>query len=373
MTASPPDVSVVIVNYNSGQHLAANLDGFLLPGNPLRTELVVVDCASPIDQTRHLEAARRRGARVIALDHNAGYAGGLNTGLAASSGRIVILANADVMALTQVVPELAACLDANPDVAFVTPRAYCDLGRTFQVPDFRLPTRRAIAAELAGRLSGRVAAWIGMRNTRSRVAYWSATAATEHSSLHGALLATRRETLAAIGGFDPSFPLYYEDTDVFRRASRAGYRLVSLPSPRIVHLVHRSSATVWDQAMAKLAIGRRLYLRRHLGPITAGVDRLAGRAIAAWTGRRPAAPVRPFVELAATASPTFAWRNASDEVVVEVALDPHFIEAVGHLTRGASFVMSEPTWDSLLPGVYYMRALRVAGLSELARWRLLKS
>lgn len=372
MAVLRPDVSVVIVNFNSGQHLAANLHGLLLPGNPLQTDIVVVDCASPIDQSQHLDAAAQRGARVIRLDHNAGYAGGLNAGLAATKGRIVMLLNADVQPLAQVVPELVACLDAHPDVAFATPRAYCDRGSTFLVPDFHVPTRRTLAAELFGRISGRAAARITLRNTRSRVAFWSATTMTEHSALHGAFLATRRDTLAAIGGLDASFPLYYEDTDVFRRASLAGYRLVSLPGPGIVHLIHRSSATVWHEAMAKLEVGRQRYLRRHIGPFTAGIDRLARHMVGAWARRRPPRPTRPFVDVAADTRPTLAWQGPPDEAVIEMAIDPHFLEAVGHFTRGVAFTASAETWASLERGTYFVRALRRADLAELMRWRLAK-
>src|SRR5262245_11019207 len=93
------EVSIVIVNFNSGAFLAGLLES-LSPERQggLAAEIVVVDNASPEDQSLALADAEARGARVLRLTQNTGYAGGCNRGAAATRGRFLLLLNADVVA-----------------------------------------------------------------------------------------------------------------------------------------------------------------------------------------------------------------------------------------------------------------------------------
>ena len=78
-----PQVSVVIVNYNSGSALASTLASLSEGLDGLAWEAVVVDNAST-DGSEHV-AEGRPNVRVVRHSANAGFAAGVNIGAAASS------------------------------------------------------------------------------------------------------------------------------------------------------------------------------------------------------------------------------------------------------------------------------------------------
>ena len=58
---------------------------------------------------------------------------------------------------------------------------------------------------------------------------------TEVDAVSGAAFAIRRETLETLGGFDPDFFLYMEDTDLSWRARLAGYACLCAPQSVVHH------------------------------------------------------------------------------------------------------------------------------------------
>src|SRR5439155_3730540 len=51
----------------------------------------------------------------------------------------------------------------------------------------------------------------------------------------GACLATRRDVIDRVGGFDPQFAIDYNDIDYCLSAVRAGYRIVYTPHAQLIH------------------------------------------------------------------------------------------------------------------------------------------
>ena len=80
----------------------------------------------------------------------------------------------------------------------------------------------------------------------------------------------RREAALQVGGFDPGFFVYSDETDFCKRLSDAGWRILYVPSARAIH--HDQMAQ--DAAGAERRIveyhrGRDRYLRKHLGRVRA--------------------------------------------------------------------------------------------------------
>ncbi|MGH9178165.1 MAG: glycosyltransferase, partial [Acidimicrobiales bacterium] len=82
-------------------------------------EVVLVDNGSPGGEVG--EVGRRAGARVVRLDANAGFPGGVNAGVATATGDVVALLNDDAMAEPAWVPSAEAVL-ADPSVGVVAPK-----------------------------------------------------------------------------------------------------------------------------------------------------------------------------------------------------------------------------------------------------------
>jgi GT2 family glycosyltransferase len=59
--------------------------------------------------------------------------------------------------------------------------------------------------------------------------------------LPGASMMLRRELLEQIGGFDEAYFLYYEETDLCRRAREAGFETWHVPQSRVMHIRGQST------------------------------------------------------------------------------------------------------------------------------------
>lgn len=365
------EVSVVVVNFNSGAFLPGCLES-LAPERQggLGVETVVVDNASPQDQTAALADAEARGARVLRLERNTGYAGGCNRGLAETRAPTVFLLNADVRAGPGALPTLARLLAERPEVALAEPRCYVDEGRAWQQPSFDLLTPREVVAGALGRVLPGLARRRGLARLRAELVAWRATEPLERRALSGAFLAARREVLQRLGGFDESFPLAFEDSDLFHRARAAGLSLVLDPAAEAVHYAHRSRITVIAESIAKDRIGRRRYLAKHHGPLAVWLDRAATRA-ESLAGRREAAPPPDRIDLGPLSSPPeLTLTGPPGPAVLQLALDPSFALAAGRIQTEPALRFSSETWRSLLPVPLHVRAFGLEDLQPRGTWTL---
>jgi GT2 family glycosyltransferase len=82
----------------------------------------------------------------------------------------------------------------------------------------------------------------------------------------GTNCAFRRDVLAAIGGFDPAFRFYMDETDVNLRLARAGGRTVMVPLARVHHGYAASARRSPDRAprdLGEVGASTAVFLRKH--------------------------------------------------------------------------------------------------------------
>lgn len=87
----------------------------------------------------------------------------------------------------------------------------------------------------------------------------------------GCFYLVRKEVLDRVGLFDPRYFLYFEEVDHCRRVRRAGWKVVCLPTVRVVHVGGASAATEGElsrgsRQLAALQIeSELLYFRKYFG------------------------------------------------------------------------------------------------------------
>jgi GT2 family glycosyltransferase len=244
-----PTIDVVVVTYNSRHVVGDLLDSLpaALAGLPART--VVVDNGST-DGTRDLLAARTDC--LLVPSDNDGYAAGVNRGVAALAGDGPILVlNPDVRLTPGSVRALVDALDL-PGTGVTAPRVLNEDGTAFP------SLRREPTIPRALGLSGQGRPWLSETVTEP-AAY--ETAHPVDWALGAALLVSR-ECHDLLDGWDESFFLYSEETDLCLRARDRGLATRYVPTAVCTHIGGASGRSPRLNTMQVLNRVR-LYRRRH--------------------------------------------------------------------------------------------------------------
>jgi hypothetical protein len=258
-----PALSVIIVNFNAGDHLERCLSSLVehLPG--IEWEALVIDNASTDRSDR---AVTSFGPRVV-LVHNAeniGFGRAVNQGMATTDAPVVLLLNPDARLVAGAVEGLQDVLRSHGDCAVVGPAVVNDdggiQGSARGDPD--------MLTGLFGRSTLLTRLFPGATVTRRNVVNPLESRHPEDSVevdwVSGACMLVRRTAFEQVGGFDPRYFLYWEDADFCRRLRAAGLRTRYRPDARVVHTVGRSSRTVQRLAVRAFHESAYLYYSTHV-------------------------------------------------------------------------------------------------------------
>jgi GT2 family glycosyltransferase len=285
-------VSLVLVTHRSAAVAPAAVASFRREAAALGRAVEVV----VVDHSEDPEEERRLGE--LAPDHllvrpNRGYAAGLNAGIGAATGEVLLLANPDVELAPGSLGGLLAALGAGWDV----------VGPQFFLGDFLFPPAEVqTPVEEVRRWLAAASRALGRRYLLRQVGrwrrVWEAPAPVAVAALSGALLAVAAEAAARVGAWDEGYFLYFEEDDWLRRAARAGLALALVPAARVRH--------AWGHAArpathgGRFAAARRRYYRRWFGVAGSCVARLPAPA-----PPRPAPALPPEPDL--PAAPGLLW------------------------------------------------------------------
>jgi GT2 family glycosyltransferase len=219
-----PDATVVVVTLDALPWLQTCLES--VRGH----ETVVVDVGSG-DGTLELVRERFPEVRVVERE-NRGLAAGWNAGVAESSGRYVLLLNADAWAVGDAVERLVAFADEHPRAAVVAPRL-SNLDGTLQRSARGFPTVGRLATEYL--FLRKLAPGSDALNALYAGGFDHAVA-REVDWVMGACLLVRREAVEEVGPADEDFFLFSEETDWCYRFRAAGWQVWLAPEAEFVHV-----------------------------------------------------------------------------------------------------------------------------------------
>lgn len=270
-------VTVVTVTYNSadtvGQALLAmkaSVDAGLV------ADYLVVDNLSR-DGTPALVRREHPWVTLIETGENLGFGRGCNVGIARARTPYVLLLNPDAELPREALARLVEFLEATPRAGVAAPAIRQPNGRLQFSAD--LPTPLGIVSQALGLAdSAAETSVIGPGSPPARAGW-----------VCGAVVLLRRAMLDAIGGFDPRYFLYFEETDLWHRAADAGWEIWTVGEAVASHVQGSSSGSdaraLWHGCIPEHYFESRFhYLTEHFGrPAAVAAElgelgALAGRA-----------------------------------------------------------------------------------------------
>jgi GT2 family glycosyltransferase len=285
VSASRPDLSVVVVTHNGREMALRTLRSGRAALGSIRAEWIVADSDSS-DGTPGAIEAEFAEVEVLRVA-NRGFAAGNNAGIARARGRYVLLLNPDVEVREGTFADLIKALDERPDVgiASVVQRG---AGGELQFSMRRFPSPARDLGESLG-----AARWPLLRSLQEldvRAGHYLGEASPDW--IVGAFLCARAEAIAAIGPMDDRFFLYSEEIDWCLRARKAGWDVRHIPAMTVTHHAGRRDG---GDLMAQLAHSRMLFARKHHGRLGAEGIRwaLAAGYLVRIAARLPLALSRP--------------------------------------------------------------------------------
>ena len=229
----PDKVSAVVVNHEAGEALLECVASLRAEGV---ADVTVVDNASA-DGSPEALLSVDAGVRMVQTGTNLGYGAAANRGIDASGSEFVLVTNPDVAVHHGALEALVDVLGADPTLAIVGPRI-------LEADGTRYPSARRFPSliDAAGHALLGDLVPTNRFTRRYRLGYLDADDVTDVDWVSGACFLARRRALEELHGFDESYFMYAEDTDLCWRARRAGWGVLYVPGAVVTHLQGVSTA-----------------------------------------------------------------------------------------------------------------------------------
>lgn len=216
-----PLVSVIVLNWNGEEFIRRSLNS-IRELEYTNIEVIIVDNAST-DKSADIIKREFPEFRLLRNSKNLGFSAGMNVGIRASQGDLILLCNNDVIAHPASLSYM---------VSTIRPKEVGIVGGLILYAE---------PSDVIGSLGGKFDAVTGMIWAEGQGRKLNATKGVEKDLIEdldyvsGCAFLTRKDVVRKIGLFDEQFALLGQDLDWCLKARRTGFRCVLVPSAIIWH------------------------------------------------------------------------------------------------------------------------------------------
>src|SRR5688572_2018457 len=210
------DISIIIVSYNSANHLPELLTSIKKSKDGLKKEVIIVDNASA-DNSVNIAKSHPLKPKVVASKNNQGFSKGVNQGLNKASGEYIFLLNPDTRVVGNCIRTLYDFAVKSSPLGAVVPKLL-DINGKQQPSVYKFPT-----------------IWNAIKKDFffSKKSFGKYLPENKLQKVEVAVMAAfmmPRSTIKKVGGLDERFFLYYEDVEFCRRLKKFGLPIYYLPT-----------------------------------------------------------------------------------------------------------------------------------------------
>ncbi|MBI1276631.1 MAG: glycosyltransferase [Anaerolineaceae bacterium] len=265
-----PDVSIVIVNYNTCEPLRRCLQSIQTEAIDLDVEVIVVDNGSKDDSAAMVSKVMPQ-ATVIEPGQNTWFSGGNNLGFQQAKGDFIYILNADTRLQPNGLQTMLAYLKAHPNVGAVTCRMEYPEGG-LQHTCSRVP---AYIDLLLGYtfLGVLLKSW---RDRRRHVMWYTGWNRDSGQSIEvgpGSNLLCTHTVIEQIAGFDEQLKLYFTEDDLCKKILDAGFEIHFVEGALLLHEERASTSQIWRMASYIYFEDLLIFCRKYYGDTRAFVLR----------------------------------------------------------------------------------------------------
>jgi len=225
------DYTVIILTWNSRQHIAACIESLREAAPGYRGDLIVIDNGSQ-DGTPQIVREMAPAARLVRNQVNRGVAAARNQGLALARSPVSIILDVDTVVLPGAFARLLSFLDASPSVGVCGPRLL--------LPDQTTQPSCQLFPTVIDKIVRQLPSWIGERWLREvELADWDHTGVRDIDYVVGACQAIRMSALYSVGWLDERIFYGPEDVDLCLRMRLRGWRVTYLGDSVVRHECQR--------------------------------------------------------------------------------------------------------------------------------------
>ncbi|MGJ8662905.1 MAG: glycosyltransferase family 2 protein [Marinicella sp.] len=259
---------VVIVNYNSGLALEKCIQA-INQTPEFKAHVVVVDNHST-DQSLTAIEQTDGPVHIIKNKENFGFAKACNQGAKQGHAKHIVILNPDCFVSSEQLHKLSSLLSQHKEAALIGCRVLNENGCLQAASRRRLPTFWRIVLHKTKLSQLPFFAGINIKDD----GVFDEIIAVE--AVNGACYVVNRDDFDQLSGFDESYPLHFEDLDLFARLKKNNRQIIYDSSVEVIHLQGHSiqqKSTInawkkqgllrylskhrpqWEYLMAKLFLG----------------------------------------------------------------------------------------------------------------------
>ncbi|MES2007443.1 MAG: glycosyltransferase family 2 protein [Pseudomonadota bacterium] len=254
-------IDIVIVNWNSGNHIVSCIESIKRFGDGLVANVIVIDNGSIDGSDRSVE--KFEGIQLIRAGENLGFGKACNLGAKQDRSKYLLFLNPDAELGADTLKNVVYFMEeaANSDVGICGVQLLDEAGLVAR-SCARFPSVPGFAAHSTG--LEKIFPRFG-----HRMSEWDHDSNRHVDQVIGAFFFVRRSVFEKLGGFDERFFVYFEEVDFSYRASVEGWSSFFLGAAKAHHTGGGTSNQVKAKRLFYSLRSRILYSFKHFSFLSA--------------------------------------------------------------------------------------------------------
>lgn len=234
-----PNISIIIVNYNSYTSLVGCINSILSSKQSMRIETVIVDNDEENTTGRKIKKLFPE-VKHVRSKKNLGFGAGNNWGANFALGKYLFFLNPDTVVLPGAIEKLYNFTKEHRGIGIVSPLLLDEDLKTSEIVGsqhnsvFNMIFSLSFIHKLFP--GNPIAKNFFLKN-------WDKKAPLEVGVAPGAALMISKEVFKRVGGFDENFFLFFEEADLARKVNVAGLKNYIIPQAKAIHIGAVSTRT----------------------------------------------------------------------------------------------------------------------------------